>query len=147
MNRTVLAKKEIVKVRPSNKSTAAWPVAAGMLTGMIFLFLVGGVLLYLVTQAANRMTENAAGVAHSAVSAVGEILQQSVVLTLTEGNDEQRLEVLNQLSECDFSHPAQVPDDILCALYSNLDHENPEVRVAANRILEIFNQHLTSLSQ
>lgn len=79
----------------------------------------------------------------NAVTAIGQIGQgillawhESIEHVLMEGADEDRVAVLNQIASIDFTEVEEFPARFYCAIECNLCHENDQVRIAAQTVME-----------
>jgi len=128
-----------VKVKPVKqaepKSPAPWIAFA-----LGVFFLLGGVA-FVTAWTAIRVVDTTVQLGAQAVSAslqfVGA-MAENAALVLESGEDEQRIELLNQISEVDFAN-SQIPDFFVQAVEKNLDHENESVRKAAAAALNAIN--------
>lgn len=119
----------------------AWSV--GFLT-----LLVVSVAAWLAAQAtvtaAERAVEGIGNAATTLVSGFGQAMLQSIELVLTEGDEQQRLDLLNQLADCEFSESSELPAGLVSAIEKNLEDENEEISCAADRIIKKLNLDLGS---
>ncbi len=76
----------------------------------------------------------------SAVGQIGHALLQEIEHGLMEGTESDRVAILRQLSAIDFSEVEGFPNQIYCAIESNLNHESVQVRAEAQNVLGLLHQ-------
>lgn len=89
-------------------------------------------------QFANRVEQKVVASVQPFVQLLGLVSQVSLAGIehgLTQGTEEERLLILNQMSEIDFSNAEEIPKAVYDAVESNLEHESLKVREEARNAL------------